>query len=86
MDETSDRRPPAVITGRRIAFLGLLLLLAPCIWFGWHFYTHYTFFARMHRVTERIHRLNAERPESITPERWEEAVGWACRTSVPRMP
>ncbi len=62
-----------------------VVVTVSAILFGWMFYTVYpqrAYLLHIRSVSERIRSLHNQRPGNITPERWEEAVDWACTAFV----
>jgi hypothetical protein len=74
------------MTGNRMALVVvfcLVLVVAVCV--GTMCYRSYAYTALLRRISDRIDSLQAERPERISPENWERAVGWA-RTAFGNLP
>ena len=63
----------------------LFLVLVVAVSVGTILYRGYAYTARLIRIEERIDSLLAQRPATISPENWEEAVGWA-RTAFMNLP
>lgn len=77
------------MTGNRIALVVVsCLALVVAVWLGMmgtRLYWDYACGAVSYRIGDRIDSLQAQRPERISPENWEEAVGWA-RTAFYNLP
>ena len=69
------------MTGNRIALVVvccLALVVVVCLgMMGTRLYWNYACGAISSRILDRIDSLQAQRPERISPENWQEAVGWA---------
>ena len=62
----------------RIGCLFLAILaIAAAVPLGVRFYKLETFFGLHSQICDRIDTLQSHRPEGISPDRWDEAVGWA---------
>ena len=74
------------MTANRIALAVILfLLLVVAVSVGTFLYRGYAYTAQLIRSEDRIDSLEAQRPERISPENWEEAVDWA-RTAFMNLP
>jgi hypothetical protein len=64
-------------TATRIGCLVIVCLLAgPVGWIGWQFWKMKAWSNAHRGVLAKIDSLASRRPANITPEHWEEAVGW----------